>query len=71
MGVHCRVFYEFFENSHFWRFCVKIDISTKSGRLFSGRVQDAFDNPNGFASITFKGMPSLVPKFAFLVGNWT
>ena len=49
----------------------KLIFPLNQGAFFSGRVQDAFDNPNGFASITFKGMPSLVPKFAFLVGNCT
>ncbi|MDP6295856.1 MAG: hypothetical protein QF618_07585, partial [SAR324 cluster bacterium] len=38
---------------------------TKSGRIFSGRVHDRFETQNGFT--TFRGMPSLVPKFAFLV----
>ena len=49
-GGHSRLFFEFFENSRFWPFFggfwvkidPKIDIFTKSGRIFSGRVQDGF-----------------------------
>ena len=77
MGGPYRLFFEFFKNSHFWPFFggfwvkidPKIDIFTKSGRIFSGKVQDGFQTQNGFIRSTFRGMPSLVPKFAFLLVN--
>ena len=37
------------------------------GAFFSGRVQNGFETQNGFTRSTFRGMPSFVPKFAFLV----
>ena len=37
------------------------------GAFFSGKVQNGFETQNGFTRSGFKGMPSLVPKFAFLV----
>ena len=37
------------------------------GAFFSGRVQDGFETQNGFTRSGFRGIPSLVPKFAFLV----
>ena len=37
------------------------------GAFFSGRVKNGFETQNGFTRSTFRGMPSLVPKFAFLV----
>ena len=36
-------------------------------RFFSGRVQNRFETQNGFNRSGFRGIPSLVPKFAFLV----
>ena len=36
-------------------------------RFFSGRVQNGFETQNGFTRSGFRGIPSLVPKFAFLV----
>ena len=36
-------------------------------RFFSGMAQNGFETQNGFTRSTFRGMPSLVPKFAFLV----
>ena len=37
------------------------------GAFFSGRVQNGFETQNGFTRSGFRGIPSLVPKFAFLV----
>ena len=37
------------------------------GAFFSGRVQNGFETQNGFTRSTFRGTPSYVPKFAFLV----
>ena len=37
------------------------------GAFFSGRVQNGFETQNGFTRCGFRGIPSLVPKFAFLV----
>ena len=36
------------------------------GAFFSGRVKNGFETQNGFTRSTFRGMPSLVSKFAFL-----
>ena len=37
------------------------------GAFFSARVKNGFETQNGFTRSTFRGMPSVVPKFAFLV----
>ena len=37
------------------------------GAFFSVRVQNGFETQNGFTRSSFRGMPSLVPKFAILV----
>ena len=37
------------------------------GAFFSGRVKNGFETQNGFTRSTFRGMPSFMPKFAFLV----
>ncbi len=37
------------------------------GAFFSDRAQNVLDTHNGFTMGTFRGMPSLVPKFPFLV----
>jgi hypothetical protein len=37
------------------------------GAFFSDRVQNVLDTQNGFTMSFFRGIPSLVPKFAFLV----
>ena len=37
------------------------------GAFFSGRVQNGFETQNWFTRSGFRGIPSLVPKFAFLV----
>ena len=62
----------FFKNwSFLGPFLVKIDpkltFSLNLGAFFSGRVQNGFETQNGFTRSTFRGMPSFVPKFAFLV----
>ena len=65
----------FFKIFIFWPFLtpflVKIDpkltFSLNLGAFFSGRVQNGFETQNGFTRSTFRGMPSFVPKFAFLV----
>ena len=35
--------------------------------FFSDRVQNGFETQNGFTRSSFRGMPSFVSKFAFLV----
>ena len=65
----------FFKIFIFWPFLapflVKIDpkltFSLNLGAFFSGRVQNGFETQNGFTRSGFRGIPSLVPKFAFLV----
>ena len=37
------------------------------GAFFSARVKNGFETQNGFTRSTFRGMPSFVPKFAFLM----
>ena len=37
------------------------------GAFFSCKVQNGFETQNGFTRSGFRGIPSLVPKFAFLV----
>ena len=37
------------------------------GAFFSARVKNGFETQNWFTRSSFRGMPSLVPKFAFLV----
>ncbi len=37
------------------------------GAFFSARVKNGFETQNGFTRNSFRGMPSLVPRFAFLV----
>ena len=41
--------------------------SLNVGAFFSGRVQNGFETQNGFTRSGFRGIPSLMPKFAFLV----
>ena len=67
-----KVFSKFSFFDHFWPlFWSKIDpkltFSLNLGAFFSGRVQNGFETQNGFTRSTFRGMPSFVPKFAFLV----
>ena len=45
----------------------KLTFSLNLGAFFSGWVQNGFETENGFTRSIFRGMPSLVPKFAFLV----
>ena len=49
------------------RFFLEIGTSLNVGAFFSDRAQNVLDTHNGFTMGTFRGMPSLVPKFPFLV----
>ena len=67
-----KFFSKFSLFDHFWPlFWSKIDpkltFSLNLGAFFSGRVQNGFETQNGFTRSGFRGIPSLVPKFAFLV----
>jgi len=49
------------------RFFLEIGTLQNVGAFFSARVKNGFETQNGFTRRTFRGMPSFVPKFAFLV----
>jgi len=55
------------ETSQFEIFFKKMGTLLNVGAFFSGRVQNGFETQNGFTRSGFRGIPSLVPKFAFLV----
>ena len=55
------------ETPQFELFFLEIGTLQNVGAFFSGRVQNGFQTQNGFTRSSFRGMPSLVPKFAFLV----
>ena len=55
------------ETPQFENFFKKMGTLLNVGAFFSGRVQNGFETQNGFTRSGFRGIPSLIPKFAFLV----